>query len=137
MGYDKLRALVVDDSTHTRQLIRSVLGATGMQIEESSNGAAALERIELLPVDIVLVDYEMRPVNGIEFTRRVRENRNPIIRDVGILMMTGHADQQHVLQAREARIDGFISKPLSLSSILGRTENVLNRSLQRLAAARG
>ncbi len=121
------RVLVVDDNPHVRQIVREVLAASGMDVRECADGGAALNLLKQWRADIALVDYEMHPVNGAQFTREVRQSRIPGLRDMAVLMMTAHGDATRVMEARKAGVDGLIAKPLSIGAILSRIEAVLAR----------
>ena len=125
------RVLVVDDNPHVRTIVREVLAAAGMEVRECADGAAALKLLQQWRPDITLVDYEMQPVNGVEFTREVRKGKIPRLRDMAVLMMTGHGDRARVMEAREAGVDGLMAKPLTIGAILSRIEAVLARVATR------
>ncbi len=123
----QIRVLVVDDNPHVRSIVREVLSAAGMDVREANEGGAALRLLQQWRADIALVDYEMLPVNGAEFTRQVRQSKVPGMRDMAVLMMTAHGDKTRVMEAREAGVDGLLAKPLSIGAILSRIEAVLAR----------
>jgi CheY-like chemotaxis protein len=123
-----LKALVIDDSRHIQVLVSEVLKSAGMDVRECGSGEVALSIVSMWRPDIILVDYEMRPMTGAEFTRTLRAGEKGSGRRIPVLMMTAHADQKRVLEARAAGVDGLIAKPLSTSAILGRIQAVLERS---------
>ena len=125
------RVLVVDDNPHVRSIVREVLSAAGMEVREAAEGGAALNLLKQWRADIALVDYEMQPVNGPEFTRQVRQSKIAGMRDMAVLMMTAHGDKTRVMEAREAGVDGLIAKPLSIGAILSRIDAVLARVATR------
>ncbi len=124
---DQTRVLVVDDNPHVRSIVREVLTAAGMEVRECADGGAALNLLKQWRADIALVDYEMHPVNGAQFTREVRQSKFADLRGMAVLMMTAHGDAKRVMEAREAGVDGLIAKPLSIGAILTRIEAVLAR----------
>jgi two-component system chemotaxis response regulator CheY len=131
IDFAKLRILIVDDSAPVRVLARTILQGLGpVQVRMCADGAEALREMAHWAPGLVLIDYEMRPVNGVEFTRRVRANT--AMASTPIIMMTGHTDRARVDAARAAGIDGFVVKPLSIQAVLARVQSVLAK---RAAAA--
>jgi two-component system chemotaxis response regulator CheY len=124
---DSLKALVIDDSRHIQTLVSEVLKAVGMDVRTCGDGESGLLMMRTWKPDIVLVDFEMRPMTGAEFTRMLRRAEKISGGHTPVLMMTAHGDQAHVLQARDAGVDGMVAKPLSTGTILARVQSVLDR----------
>jgi CheY-like chemotaxis protein len=123
-----LKVLIVDDNAHLRRIARAIVAEINdAEVRECIDGRSAIDLSTTWPADIALVDYEMAPMDGVEFTRMVRSGKTPLRRDLPIVMMTGHADQSHVLRARDAGVSGFIAKPLSVAMVI--------RQIERTAAA--
>jgi PleD family two-component response regulator len=97
-----------------RVLIRSLLRSAGLiDVSEASTVERAFEVMNSRTVDLVIVDWMMRPIDGLEFTRLVRwtdETPNPYL---PILMLTAHTESSRVAAARDAGVTGFIKKPIS------------------------
>src|SRR5262249_8097453 len=92
---------------------------------EAETAAEALEVLRESPVDLVLVDWKMRPVDGLEFTRMIRwesDSPNPY---VPILMLTAHTEASRVAAARDAGVPGFLKKPISTRLLFDRISNAL------------
>ena len=126
--FDKLKLLVVDDNQHMRKLVTTVLQALGVkEISEAPNGEKGLEVLAQVQPDIVFVDWAMTGLTGIDFAKKVRtENisRNPF---VPIIMLTGHTSLEHVQEARDAGINEFLAKPVSVKGILTRLVAVIEQ----------
>lgn len=123
-----LKALVVEDNPHMRTLLRSILMALGLQqVYESSDGASALVELRERKPDVVLTDLSMKPVDGIEFTRRVRLDRYSPNPYVPIIMVTGHTERQRVEQARDVGVTEVIAKPITTQSLLTRLVEIIER----------
>src|SRR5438105_14502572 len=98
-GLKELRALIVDDSRLMCDLLRGVLTAVGVgEIRAAREGYEAIELLRASPSDVMFVDWEMKPMNGLDFVKYVR--RSPIDPDptssgmdpsVPIIMVTSHA----------------------------------------------
>jgi len=137
-GYlENVNFLVVDDQEFIRVLIRQVLGAFGCQnIMEAANGDQAWDSIGKNKPDIILLDWEMQPSNGLEFTMRLRTHPNSPDPFVPIIMMTGHGEFDRVIEARDAGINEYVVKPVSANSLFSRIQAVIEnpRSFVRLSS---
>jgi len=127
-GLESLRVLLVDDNQHMRSIVITVLTGVGVtQIRETHDGSEALETLRDWPADLAIVDFQMAPMGGVEFTRIVRnapDSRNPYL---PIIMMTGHSDRGRVVEARDAGVTEFVAKPLTAKSVLERIHAVIYR----------
>jgi two-component system chemotaxis response regulator CheY len=122
-----MKVLIVDDNGPTRTLAKDILAAAwNVDVRECGDGRAAVQELGWRP-DLVLVDYEMRPMDGAAFTRLLRAGGTGADPRTPVIMMTGHADREHVLKARQAGVDGIVVKPLSIRSMLERVQAVLTR----------
>lgn len=125
---DSLRALVVEDNVHMRALIRSVLFALGFRsVGEAEDGESAFQFLCEEGADLILTDLSMSPVDGIAFTRRVRnapQSPNPY---VPIIMVTGHTERHRVEAARDAGITEFLAKPITVQKLLLRVLEIVER----------
>ncbi len=124
----KLRFLVVEDNPFMRTIIRRVLGTLNVgEVREANNGAEGLTVMQTYEPDIIIVDWEMEPVDGIEFIRMVRtgsDSQNPF---VPIIMVTAHSERARVITAREAGVTEFVVKPMSAKTLYDRIEAVIER----------
>jgi CheY-like chemotaxis protein len=127
-AFDYLKALVVEDNAHMRTLLRSLLHALGMkQVYECADGGQAYNELRERKPDFVLTDLSMKPVDGIEFTRRVRmasDSPNPY---VPIIMITGHTERPRVMAARDAGVTEFLAKPITVQNLLLRIGEIVDR----------
>lgn len=119
-----MRAFIVDDQDFAQDLAKRILTKMGIDAHAFGDGAKALEAMPDLQPQLVLVDYEMSPMSGVEFVKRVRAARQSWSR-TAILMITGHTSPEHVRQAQAAGIDGYVVKPYSPNSMRLRVEKVL------------
>jgi CheY-like chemotaxis protein len=126
LGFESLRVLLIDDNWHMRSIAITLLESFGVtQIRDVESGAEGLEIARAWPVDVALVDFKMEPMNGVQFTRIVRnapDSRNPYL---PIIMMTGHSAVVRVMEARDAGVTEFIAKPLSARTLLNRLNAVI------------
>lgn len=121
-----VHVLVVDDSQQMRLLLRSLLRAAGlMDVSEADTVAVALEILRKRKVDLVLIDWMMQPVDGLSFTRLLRQDSDSPNPYIPILMLTAHTETSRVAAARDAGVTGFIKKPISTRLLFDRIANAL------------
>ena len=125
---EKVKFLIIDDNAFMRTIVRSVLNALNAnQVKEAADGVDALKIMKNFQPDIIIADWEMRPVDGIEFVRMVRigsDSRDPF---VPIIMLSGHSENARVTVARDAGINEYLVKPISASTLFSRIEAVIER----------
>ena len=125
----RLKVLIVDDNAHLRRIAKAIVAQLGdAEVCECADGRSAIEASRTWRADIALVDYEMTPMDGVSFTRLVRSGQTPLPPGLPIVMMTGHADQGHVVSAREAGVDGVIAKPLCAGLVIKQINRTLAAS---------
>lgn len=108
----KMRALVIDDSRTVRTIIRKILTEVGLEVIEAGNGREGLDQLERSPeVDIVLVDWNMPEMNGLEFIVAVRADR--AYDPVRIMMVTTETEQEQILRAMKAGANEYLMKPFT------------------------
>lgn len=123
-----LSILLVDDNQHMRAITSAILQSAGIRkIREVSDGAMALEALRDQPIDLAIVDFNMFPLDGVEFTRLVRTSPDSPNTFLPIIMMTGHSERSRVYEARDAGVTEFIVKPLTAKAVLDRINAVIMR----------
>jgi CheY-like chemotaxis protein len=126
IDFTRLRFLVIDDNTHMRRILRTLLHSFGARdVYEAEDGAAGLEAFTQYSPDIILADWAMPIFDGLELANMIRQpgaNANPY---VPIIMLTGHSDRTRVTNARDAGITEFMAKPVSAKALYQRILNVV------------
>ena len=123
-----LSILLVDDHKHARTITSAILRSAGMRkIHEVSDGSAALVALRSFPMDLAIVDFQMMPLDGVDFTRLVRNSPDSPDPFLPIIMMTGHSDRTRVGEARDAGVTEFIVKPITAKAVLDRIQAVILR----------
>ncbi|MCW2239485.1 response regulator [Azospirillum canadense] len=126
-AFDRASVLLVDDSVWMRAVLRQMLKALGFtRVTEADSGVAALNKLEALQPDVILTDWDMQPLNGLDLTRRIRrlpgqERFTPII------MISAYSRLSNVLAARNAGVSEFLVKPLSPQALYHRLAAVIER----------
>jgi putative two-component system response regulator len=116
------RVLIVDDQAEVRSALRRALQAWGHAVEEASDGIEALAKSKL-DIDLVLLDLEMPGMDGYEVARRLR--KDPVSRDLPIVMVTSRDAREDRLRAVEAGANDFIGKPFELPELRVRSASLL------------
>lgn len=120
-----MRVLVVDDNRHVRALVKQILGAVDVQVDEADSGLAALAYCKTAPPDLVIVDFEMPGMSGATFTHALRGRASGEARPIPVLLMTGHGDMRRIEEATAAGVNSVIAKPLSPQVLFQRIELAL------------
>ena len=101
------KILIVDDEPFNLDLLEQELTELGYAIERASNGAEALQLVDKNSPDLVLLDYQMPDMNGIEVLRAIRQDNG----DLPVVIITAHGSIERAVEAVKARADDFITKP--------------------------
>ncbi|MCA3691876.1 response regulator [Aquidulcibacter sp.] len=127
-GLNSLHVLVVDDNPHMRSIVVAILRGVGIgTVKEASDGADAMEVMRAGVPDIVIVDLNMFPIDGLEFTQMIRTAVDSPFPFVPIIMMTGHTERTKVTAARDSGVNELVAKPISAKTLLDRIVAVIDR----------
>ncbi len=133
----KVSVLVVDDATFIRDLVKKGLRDhfPGVQIVEAINGRKAQQLLGRQSVDLILCDWEMPELSGLELLSWCREQDN--LKTVPFIMVTSRGDKDNVIQAIQAGVSDFIGKPFSNEQLVTKVKKALSRAgkLQALMAS--
>ena len=119
------RILIVEDEVAIREMVASALLAGAFSPVMAGDAAEADSVIRAAPPRLVLLDWMLPGIGGLEFARRLRRGG---ARDIPIIMLTARCEERERLQAFEAGIDDYVAKPFSLLELLARIRAVLRRS---------
>ena len=123
-----LQVLLVDDNQHMRTIAAAILKSAGIgRVFEAADGGSALDMLRQEAVDLAIVDFNMFPLDGVEFTRLVRNSPDSANPYLPIIMMTGHSEKTRVVEARDAGVTEFVVKPITAKSVLDRVQAVIFR----------
>jgi two-component system chemotaxis response regulator CheY len=127
---DKVRALIVDDSSVMRKIVERSLRQAGIELEkvlEASNGAEALTVLHNNAVDLILCDINMPVMDGLEFVREAVKLDSA--KGVPIVMITTEGSESHVVQALTAGARGYIRKPFTPDQVKEHVLPVLGKKV--------
>jgi two-component system chemotaxis response regulator CheY len=118
-----MKAIVVDDSKAVRGILADALTGVGFEVVQAANGIEALERLNADPgVDLVLVDWNMPEMDGLQFAEAV--HRDPALKGVRLMMVTMERSISHVSRAMRAGVDEYVTKPCSKNAIVERVRSM-------------
>jgi PAS domain S-box-containing protein len=118
----ELNVLIVEDEPDFQSLIQTILHEAGYQTEVTDNGTEALDLLQMAPYDVVLLDWNLPGIQGIEVCRNARRWSN-----IPILMVTSHTSMQELITALDSGADDYITKPFKSDELLARMRAVLRR----------
>ncbi|MGD1107646.1 MAG: response regulator [Terracidiphilus sp.] len=115
-------ALVVDDSRAIRTILSKTLMELGFEVREAANGKEALEVIqaEKTAVTLILVDWNMPEMNGLELLKRLRQN--PEFSSLVVVMVTAETELDHIAEALAAGANEYVMKPFTKDIIVGKLQ---------------
>jgi two-component system chemotaxis response regulator CheY len=116
-----MHALIVDDSTTMRMILKAHLKKLGFEVTEAINGVDALDRLKAMATaDLVMVDWNMPEMDGLTFIRAVRTEA--AYAALPMMMVTTNTDRAHVAEALDAGANEYIMKPFTRDMIREKLE---------------
>lgn len=113
------RALIIDDSGASRALLKGILAQLGFAVSEAKDGESGLRTLVAdWPIDLVLLDWHMEPMNGPAFLRELRGD--PRTAGVPVIMITAESSRQAVIDAAAIGVQGYIIKPFDRQLVASR-----------------
>lgn len=121
-----VKILVVDDASFTRDLIRRTLKKhfPAAQLDEAVNGRKAQQLLTKTKFDMVLCDWEMPEMTGVELLQWCREQDNYKKADLPFVMITSRGDKDHVVEAVKSGVTGYLGKPFSSEQLINKVMSV-------------
>jgi len=130
MGYDfsSMSVLIVEDSQPMRALLHSLLSAFGVnRVYTATDGKNGLDMVIAKDPDLIITDWMMEPVNGIDFTRSLRTTKGVPNPFVPVIMMTGFSSKFRVEEARDIGVTEFLVKPFTAYELYRRISQVIEK----------
>ena len=130
-----LSVLVVEDVRATRVIVRTILRSFGINdVVEAADGQEALSVLGQRHIDVVISDLCMEPMDGVEFTRRLRTPRNGLNPYVPVLMVSGHTEVACVRDAIAAGVTEFLAKPIIPANLEARLLAIVRSPKKRVSS---
>lgn len=126
--FSDLSFLIVDDNAHMISIIKTLLKGFGIhKVCEATDAADAFEEFRTSPIDVIILDYAMETLDGIEFARLVRTAKDSPNPHVPIIMLTAHSERSRVTESRDSGITEFMCKPICAKDLYQRIVEVVER----------
>ena len=123
-----MKILLVDDSRTMRNIWKKVVSTLdGVEIGEAGDGVEGLDAIaEQGPFDLMLVDWNMPNMNGLEMITKVRQTDKSSV----IIMVTTEAEKPRIIEAIKAGVNNYVVKPFTPDALLGKIEETMKKAAQ-------
>ena len=127
MGMSNKLILVVEDEASIREMLRFALQRAEFRVMEAADGQAARVKVAESHPDLILLDWMMPGVSGLELAREFKGNK--VTRDIPIIMVTARAEEEDKIRGLNLGCDDYVSKPFSFPELIARINAVMRRSL--------
>jgi two-component system chemotaxis response regulator CheY len=127
-AYNDLKVLVIDDEAAIRDMIQEMLNTLGVEsITQATDGLSGLEAISQSRPDLVFCDIHMKPVDGQDFLKLVRDTKEKWIHELPIIFLTGDNLLDSVKTASQHHVDGYLVKPIDFEQFKLQIDLILLR----------
>ena len=121
-----MKILIVDDFATMRRIMKNILKQIGFSnIIEADDGTTALEELKKTAVDLIISDWNMPKMTGLDLLKNVRSTDN--LKDVPFLMVTAEAQKQNVIDAVQAGVTNYVVKPFTAEAISEKLEKIFGK----------
>lgn len=118
--------LCIEDEAAIRGMIRFALEREGYQVREAENAAQARQMVADSPPDLMLVDWMLPDLSGVELIKRFR--RDEVVRKIPVIMLTAKSEEADMIHGLDAGADDYLTKPVSMKNLSARIKALLRRS---------
>lgn len=119
----QMKILVVDDMATMRRIVKNIFKQLGfVNVEEAENGKEALDKLKATKFDLVVSDWNMPVMPGIELLKNIRADS--ALKDIPVLMVTAEAQKDNLLEAIKAGVSNYIVKPFTAESIKQKLDKI-------------
>ncbi len=126
LDFSKKSILIIDDMIPTRELLRTLFQRAGFgHVSAVKDGIEAIDIMKSMYFDIILSDWIMPRMGGLELLELLRESSD--FNDILFLMVTNNADKEDVMKAVEHHVDGYVIKPFSPRTLLKQVAEALTK----------
>jgi two-component system chemotaxis response regulator CheY len=121
-----LKILIVDDFSTMRRIVKNLLNDLGFQItSEAEDGNSALAHLRSAPCDLVVTDWNMPGMTGIELLKAIRTD--PKLAHLPVLMVTAEAKREQIIEAAQSGVNGYIIKPFTAQTLQEKLQKIFER----------
>ncbi|MBF0201401.1 MAG: response regulator [Desulfamplus sp.] len=119
-----IKVLIVDDFATMRRILKNILKQLGFKnLLEADDGTTALESLERNDIDLIISDWNMPKMTGLELLKSVRSSKK--YAKVPFLMVTAEAQKQNVIEAVQAGVSNYVVKPFTAEAISDKLKKIL------------
>ncbi|MCE2981316.1 MAG: chemotaxis response regulator CheY [bacterium] len=130
MSQESMKFLVVDDFSTMRRIVRNLLKELGFSnVEEAEDGVVALAKLKNGGFDFVISDWNMPNMTGIDLLRAIRADAG--LSGLPVLMITAEAKKENIIEAAQAKANGYIVKPFT-AAVLDEKLNKILKTLEKV-----
>ena len=123
---ERLNILLVDDEKSMRYLVRDVLHAFGiLNVRLASDAPSAYQMLDEFIADIIILDWQMTPVNGLDLLKRIRTAEDSPDPYVPVIMLTAHTELNRVIECQVAGANSVLAKPIAPITLYRRIERIV------------
>ena len=121
----KLRVIIVEDEDTLIELLEYNFKKEGYTVETATDGESALDKILFKSPDLIILDWMLPKLSGIELCRQIRNTKQ--IKNIPVIMLTARGEERDRLKGLEMGADDYVTKPFSINELLARAKAVLKR----------
>ena len=126
MSDPKMKFLVVDDFSTMRRIVRNLLKELGFtNVDEAEDGQVALQKLNSLPFDFVVTDWNMPNMDGLTLLQNIRAN--PSLKHLPVLMITAEAKKENIIAAAQAGASGYVVKPFTAATLAEKLDKIFEK----------
>ena len=125
------KILVVDDEAAIRQMVCLTLTQSGYECVQAADATSAQERLREAPPDLILLDWMLPGISGVDYARRLRSDK--LTRDIPIILVTARVEEEDKVRGLDSGADDYITKPFSTRELLARIKALLRRAAPHAA----
>ena len=126
MADPKMKILVVDDFSTMRRIVRNLLKELGfVNVDEAEDGAIALQKLRSGEFELVVTDWNMPNMDGLQLLQAIRAN--PSLSNLPVLMITAEAKRENIITAAQSGASGYIVKPFTAATLAEKLQKIFDK----------
>lgn len=123
MALKDMRVFIVDDYNTMLRILRNLLRQLDINnVEEATNGDTAYQMLQRTPTDLIISDWNMAPVTGLDLLKKVRSDAK--LRHIPFIMVTAESKTENVIAAKQAGVSNYIVKPFNAETLRAKIASV-------------
>ncbi len=134
--FPNLTALVVDDNAFMCKMMAEVLKSLGAtEVRTADSSTIAFDILNNWLPNVILLDYNMKPMSGIDVAKDIRGRKDDALRRIPMLMISAEVSRQLIVDARDAGIEGFVAKPVTTKTLSDRLYDIVHKPRKFIISA--